>query len=567
MGTTSRTITGTVTFEMTAKGIVALIHNNSTLPRTNAHGVNTMNSTLTVNDLSYDDLEKLTPNDDGLAAITSWSAHFETYSGDDLLTEDYAHFTYPGLLPDEDDVETYVSWFDGAHLVSHDDDDEEMRDGVEYVVTRWFSSSYSGSELEDDFTRNSISVSHRLTLELGDVVLVPMHEVDGREHECTCAECLPGHTRSVAKEAKWVASRVFGAKEDATRELHGQWFSTVGSSIYVSDLAPSVIGGSLIATYRHEYGWMVVYSQSGTMWTGSEYAARREVEMRDGVTLGDLSDAIAKEMDRIGVPRVAEDEEGILFGRNIRLYKVTGPNGEAINGGNFTYDLPPDSSTPGQWTPTISRSALNMCARGYHVTIDPFEWISSKDCRVFEVEAQGMLSQPAGDKIVASSVRLVREVDPFTLTREGEIARYAMNEHVLPALRSLANLMSQPGDVRDTTAIGETVSYTEFVNTRIAHDLDTALPLARPLTTAEYRVRNAILKDAEYTDLMGKVSESQYPTWIVSQFVEQALRLSLTGSRALGDAERALERLAHGYVPVGRANTFSPMMFVDLLAS
>jgi len=72
------------------------------------------------------------------------------------------------------------------------------------------------------------------------------------------------------------------------------------------------------------------------------------------------------------------------------LYKVTGPNGESIHGGTFTYDLPTlnDDGTwaPGEWTPKIE--SVRVCHRGYHLTTDYVKWLKL-GCLIWTAEGRG----------------------------------------------------------------------------------------------------------------------------------------------------------------------------------
>ena len=91
------------------------------------------------------------------------------------------------------------------------------------------------------------------------------------------------------------------------------------------------------------------------------------------------------------------------------LYKITGPFGQAIHRGTWTYDLPTPGEdgtvTPGAWTPT---RATDLCFAGWHVTTDPTQWLRI-GCRAWVAEARGLSVETAGNKRVAASIRLMRE--------------------------------------------------------------------------------------------------------------------------------------------------------------
>lgn len=88
-----------------------------------------------------------------------------------------------------------------------------------------------------------------------------------------------------------------------------------------------------------------------------------------------------------------------------QLFKVTGPNGESIHGGTFTYPLP-DGGTPGAFVPEVEDPV--MCEYGYHWTTDPTQWLNV-GCRVFEAEPVGLVDRPEKDKYVSAGGRLIRE--------------------------------------------------------------------------------------------------------------------------------------------------------------
>jgi hypothetical protein len=87
------------------------------------------------------------------------------------------------------------------------------------------------------------------------------------------------------------------------------------------------------------------------------------------------------------------------------FYKVTGPNGEAVNGGAGTWHLPV-GKRPGKWMPKITDPS--PCERGYHLTAvaNLLDWVGSDSCVVWVAETRGPVID-AGDKVVVGEARLV----------------------------------------------------------------------------------------------------------------------------------------------------------------
>lgn len=85
--------------------------------------------------------------------------------------------------------------------------------------------------------------------------------------------------------------------------------------------------------------------------------------------------------------------------QNHQLYKVTGPSGEAIHGGNYVFH-------PGVWTPEESGNTVGR--RGlYHLTTDPTQHLAI-GCRAWEAEHAGVVAT-RGDKVAARSCRITVE--------------------------------------------------------------------------------------------------------------------------------------------------------------
>lgn len=90
-------------------------------------------------------------------------------------------------------------------------------------------------------------------------------------------------------------------------------------------------------------------------------------------------------------------------------YKVTGPAGESVHGGEWRYDLPTrhedGSWTPGAWTP---RQSPERCSSGWHLTTEPMYW-PVVGMRVWEAEPRGKSDEGDG-KSAHERIRLLREV-------------------------------------------------------------------------------------------------------------------------------------------------------------
>lgn len=97
------------------------------------------------------------------------------------------------------------------------------------------------------------------------------------------------------------------------------------------------------------------------------------------------------------------------------LYKITGPKGEALNGGDWTYALP-KSGKPGKWQ--HHEGGVLACSSGFHLTSRDFAecWLS-EGCRMWEAEYYSDFDDDLDDsrfyskgKIAVRHVRLVKEI-------------------------------------------------------------------------------------------------------------------------------------------------------------
>jgi len=96
-------------------------------------------------------------------------------------------------------------------------------------------------------------------------------------------------------------------------------------------------------------------------------------------------------------------------GGEVKLYKTLSPDGRSLHGGDLQWSLPKDGR-PGEWHE--AKGELRKCRVGIHLTDDPARWWMP-ECRVFEVEADGIVGNCADDedrKLVCRRARLIREV-------------------------------------------------------------------------------------------------------------------------------------------------------------
>lgn len=108
----------------------------------------------------------------------------------------------------------------------------------------------------------------------------------------------------------------------------------------------------------------------------------------------------------VGLPEAAR-ESGLVLAMET-LYKITGPNGECLNGGSGTWSLPVNG-LPGDWW-TVDGPVV-PCRNGLHVTnaANLRGWMSGRESRVWLVETGGEVID-AGTKYACQAVRLLREV-------------------------------------------------------------------------------------------------------------------------------------------------------------
>ena len=86
------------------------------------------------------------------------------------------------------------------------------------------------------------------------------------------------------------------------------------------------------------------------------------------------------------------------------FWRVSGPNGEACNGGNGVVK-PCSQGEPGPWSNHVENPKI--CERGWHATTDPVRWGGS---RVALVEVDEVVSR-LDDKIVCHMLRELAVID------------------------------------------------------------------------------------------------------------------------------------------------------------
>ena len=127
-----------------------------------------------------------------------------------------------------------------------------------------------------------------------------------------------------------------------------------------------------------------------------------------------------------------------------KLYKITGPDGEACHGGTGFWPKPWEGN-PGEWTDPIER--VIPCQSGYHLLRlkDISTWLKL-DCILWEAEGQGE-NVVENDKVVFSSARLINQVGVLTAQILG-LAATQFAKRVLPIFEK-----EYPNDLRPRKAL------------------------------------------------------------------------------------------------------------------
>ena len=129
------------------------------------------------------------------------------------------------------------------------------------------------------------------------------------------------------------------------------------------------------------------------------------------------------------------------------LYKITGPAGEPLHGGNGNWHLP-KGKRPGKWMPVVDD--VRACRRGYHLIRARAitEWLPPAGQSGFLWEAEGRgQSDTDGDKVAFARARLIRCVGVLDEVSM-RLAAADMAERVLPIFRA-----ERPNDGRPAAAI------------------------------------------------------------------------------------------------------------------
>jgi hypothetical protein len=128
-------------------------------------------------------------------------------------------------------------------------------------------------------------------------------------------------------------------------------------------------------------------------------------------------------------------------------YKITGPNGEPINGGSGLWFLP-TATKPGKWMPKVEH--VEACSSGYHLVeaVGIVEWLpqAQQTGVLWLAEGRGV-SDAKGYKTAFSQARLIKKVgilDDVSM----RLAAADMAERVLPIFSKV-----RPGDDRPAKAI------------------------------------------------------------------------------------------------------------------
>ena len=129
----------------------------------------------------------------------------------------------------------------------------------------------------------------------------------------------------------------------------------------------------------------------------------------------------------------------------MKLYKITGMNGEAINGGSGSWHLP-RGTRPGKWMAKVAE--VRACHSGYHLIPAKaiFEWMPRGSGVLWAAEGRGD-QKSDGEKIAFSEARLLKKVgvlDDVSM----RLAAADIAERVLPIF-----LKEYPNDNRPALAI------------------------------------------------------------------------------------------------------------------
>ena len=133
----------------------------------------------------------------------------------------------------------------------------------------------------------------------------------------------------------------------------------------------------------------------------------------------------------------------------MKLYKVTGKDGVACNGGQGRWYLPKNGK-PGKWMPPI-KGKLEPCENGYHLCRleDLLRWLNAE---IYEAEGRGDMVG-CEDKVVYREARLMKKIEPWD-ERTARLFAADCAEHVLPIFEK-----ELPNDDRPRKAIQATRNF------------------------------------------------------------------------------------------------------------
>lgn len=120
--------------------------------------------------------------------------------------------------------------------------------------------------------------------------------------------------------------------------------------------------------------------------------------------------------------------------KGAKLYKVVGPSGKSIHGGDWDWSLP-KGDNPGEWA--VCPEQPLCCVRGFHLTTDPYSWWRGEGCRLFLAEVDWSLPFSMEDnlldvntrdrKIAVQKCRLVRELTDAECASFGVLSSWHNN--------------------------------------------------------------------------------------------------------------------------------------------
>lgn len=130
-----------------------------------------------------------------------------------------------------------------------------------------------------------------------------------------------------------------------------------------------------------------------------------------------------------------------------RLYKVLTPTGHAPFVSGYQWSLP--TCADGVWTPGAwheeSTDGAALCGKGLHVTAFPLRWLQNKGDVVWHVEAEGLVGDSFGDKVIAARVRILRPLTAEELARLPEDARVLEDQRRAAEKRRRLSEMAKRG--------------------------------------------------------------------------------------------------------------------------